>query len=145
MNGWHLTKRFFGSWSNRPVTPGDLAWVASVLSEAELALWRRHVVEDQRHTVRVARRFVARRPAATRPEVAGALLHDIGKVDVGLSVFGRVVARLVGPRTGALRAYLDHENIGAERLEAIGSHPDTVTLARGTGPAFEDLRAADTY
>lgn len=145
MNGWHLTKRFFGSWSKQPVTAQDLAWVKSVLTEGELQLWSRHVVADQRHTVRVARRFVARRPAATRQEIAGALLHDIGKVDVGLGVFGRVVARLAGPRTSALRAYLDHENIGADRLAALGSDPRTVDLARGHGPAFDDLRDADTY
>ena len=58
-----------------------------------------------------------RRPAADRAEVAGALLHDVGKVEAGLGTFGRVVATVVGPRTERFRTYHDHEAIGA-RLAA---------------------------
>lgn len=142
-HGWHLTKRFFGSWSRRPLQPDDLGWVRRQLLGHEFELWSRHVLADKRHTAAVGRTFAELRPEATRAEIAGALLHDIGKVDVGLSVFGRVIARLVGGRSAALRRYLDHENIGADLLAERGSDPATVELVRGRGPAWKALYTAD--
>jgi hypothetical protein len=109
----------------------------------ERALWVRQAVEDRRHCIGVARRFVAARPDAPREAVAGALLHDIGKIDVGLNTFERVGARLVGGRTERWRRYLDHERIGADWLAEAGSHPVTVELVRGEGPWFPTLLAAD--
>lgn len=139
----HLARRFFGSLSRRPPDPADVAWAEGFLLPHEVELWRRHVVADQRHTIAVARRFVGLRPQATRAEVAGALLHDIGKLDSDLGTMGRVVARVVGPRTARLRTYLDHERLGAERLAAAGSDPATVELVNERGPAYADLYAAD--
>jgi len=98
---------------------------------------------DQRHAAAVARRFLARRPGATRAEVAGALLHDAGKVEAGLGPVGRVLATVVGPRTARFRTYHDHEAIGARLAEAAGSNPVTVALIEGHGAAAADLRAAD--
>ena len=98
---------------------------------------------DRRHAVLVARRFLDRRPAADRPEVAGALLHDVGKVEAELGTFGRVVATIVGPRTERFRTYHDHEAIGARLAAETGSDPVTVALIEGRGRAAEDLRTAD--
>jgi hypothetical protein len=91
----------------------------------------------------VARRFVIERPEATRAEIAGAILHDVGKIDCGLGTFGRVVATLVGPRTAAFAAYHDHEEIGARLAEAAGSDHATVDLIAQRGPAFAALDASD--
>ena len=91
----------------------------------------------------VARRFLDRRPAADRAEVAGALLHDVGKVEAALGTFGRVAATIVGPRTERFRTYHDHEAIGARLAAAAGSDAVTVALIEGRGPAAEDLRTAD--
>jgi putative nucleotidyltransferase with HDIG domain len=91
----------------------------------------------------VARRFVAIRPAATTPEIAGALLHDIGKLESSLGVAGRVVATVVGPRGPRFRAYHDHEDLGAAMLRAAGSDEVTVELVAGRGDASPDLAAAD--
>ena len=113
------------------------------LADAEWKLWQQMAVADRRHAVQVARRFVDRRPSATRAEMAGALLHDIGKIDAGLGTLARVLATLVGPRTDRFRRYRDHERIGAGLLEAAGSDPVTVALVAGAGDAFADLRAAD--
>ena len=63
---------------------------------------------------RGGRRFLELRPAATRPQMAGALLHDVGKVQSGLGTWGRVAATIVGPRTRRFRQYHDHEQIGAD-------------------------------
>jgi hypothetical protein len=139
----HLVGRFFTSLSPRPPDVVDDVWAEDHLLDHEIVLWRRFGNQDRRHSAKVARRFVARRPAATRAEVAGALLHDIGKVDCGLGTFGRVAATIVGPRTESFRIYLDHERIGAERLAALGSDPVTVALVAGHGPAFGDLEASD--
>ncbi len=141
--GRHLVRRFLTSISSRPPDQADVAWVATHLAAAEDGLWSRMTAQDQRHSIEVARRFVARRPQATREEVAGALLHDVGKVDAGLGTFGRVVATVVGPRTARLRRYHEHEEIGARMAAAAHSDPVTVGLILGHGPAAADLRAAD--
>lgn len=98
---------------------------------------------DRRHSIEVARRFATVRPAADRIELAGALLHDVGKTASGLGTFGRVLATVVGPRTRRLRDYHDHEAIGAALAAAVGSDRHTVALIRGEGPAAHDLQAAD--
>lgn len=143
MTLFHLAARFATSLSPRPPDVVDEVWAEDHLLDHEVVLWRRLGNQDRRHSAKVARRFVARRPAATRAEVAGALLHDIGKVDCGLGTFGRVAATLVGPRTESFRIYLDHERIGAERLAELGSDEATVVLVAGHGPAFPDLEASD--
>ena len=75
--------------------------------------------------------------------MAGALLHDVGKVEAGLGTFSRVVATVVGPRTRRFRLYHDHEALGARLAAAAGADVVTVALIEGRGPAAADLRAAD--
>ncbi len=140
---WHLAARFFTSLSPRPPADDDVAWARQHLLPAEADLWLAQSNQDQRHSAAVARRFAAARPTATREEIAGALLHDVGKIECGLGTFGRVAATIVGPRTTSFRAYHDHEEIGAAMAAAVGSAPATVDLVAGTGPAFADLRAND--
>lgn len=139
----HLARRFWGSLSRAEPAAEDVAWVHGWLLAGERDLWGRMAVADRRHSIEVARRFAARRPDATREEVAGALLHDVGKIDAGLGTFGRVAATVVGPRTERFRRYHDHEAIGARLAAAAGSAPVTVALIEGRGPAAPDLRAAD--
>ena len=62
-----------------------------------------------------------RRPR--RAEMAGALLHDVGKVQSGLGTWGRVAATVVGPRTRRFRQYHDHEQIGASMAAQAGIRP----------------------
>ena len=139
----HLARRFVASLSRRPPSPDDEAWVAEQLGPGELGLWARLPVADRRHSIEVARRFVRRRPAAHRAEIAGALLHDVGKLDSRLGTLGRVVATVVGRRGSRFRRYHAHEEIGAELAAEAGADPQTVALIRGEGPATGALRAAD--
>jgi hypothetical protein len=139
----HLARRFATSLSRQPPSPDDEAWAEAWLSPSEIELWGRMPNADRRHAVLVARRFLERRPAADRAEVAGALLHDVGKVEAELGTFGRVVATIVGPRTDRFRTYHDHEAIGAHLAAAAGSDAVTVELIEGRGRAAEDLRTAD--
>jgi hypothetical protein len=142
----HLTRRFFGSL--RPGGPArrDLEWVRSVLAPAEVTLWQRMYGPDRRHSVQVAR-DVERRLGneATRPVLAAALLHDIGKLDSGLRTFGRVVATLTIKTAGRaevdrwtrarglhrrIALYARHPELGAQRLALAGSDPLTVAWTR---------------
>ena len=140
---WHLVARFFTSLSNRPPSVAAELWAEQHLSTAERRLWVRMSNQDRRHSVGVAQRFVEVRPGATGAEIAGALLHDVGKIACGLGTFRRVVATLVGPRTSNFRAYHHHEKIGAELAAGAGSDPATVELIAGCGPAFDDLEHVD--
>ncbi|MDQ3544053.1 MAG: HD domain-containing protein [Actinomycetota bacterium] len=139
----HLARRFVTSLSRRPPTVDDNAWVRSWLTDREADLWYSMPVPDRRHSIDVARRFRERRPGATNVEMAGALLHDVGKSASGLGTFGRVFATIVGPRTIRLRRYHDHEAIGAEMAARAGSDPAAAALIRGEGPGADDLQAAD--
>lgn len=139
----HLVRRFRGSLSHAPPSVLDEVWAESHLLVDERSMWRTMSDADRRHAIEVARRFTDRRPDASRAEMAGALLHDVGKVASGLGTFGRVVATVVGPRTARLRIYHDHERLGADALAAAGSDPATVALVRRHGPAAQALLEAD--
>jgi hypothetical protein len=139
----HLAARFFGSLSSRPPEPAEEEWARSQLLPGELELWERMSNQDRRHSAIVARRFVAARPQATRAETAGALLHDVGKIECGLGTWGRVAATMVGRRGRRFTLYHDHEQIGAGLALAAGSEAETVDLIAERGPAFETLHACD--
>ena len=142
----HLVRRFLGSLSPRPVADEDVAWVEATLQPEELALWRRQHRADRAHVVRVARRVErALGDEATRPVLAAALLHDVGKVESHLSTYGRVIATisvaLAGRETAAawsqtrgftrrVGLYVRHEELGADLLQVAGSDPLTISLVR---------------
>ena len=140
----HLARRFVGSLSHREPEPADAVWAESLLLASELQLWRRLGAPDRRHAIEVARRFEQLGSVEwTRDEIAGALLHDIGKLEDDLGTFSRVLATVVGPRTARFRRYHDHERIGAEMLTAAGSSMVTIDLVMGEGRASKALAEAD--
>jgi hypothetical protein len=142
----HLARRFAGSL--RPGGPGRSGreWAHGQLLDGEAALWRRMSGPDRRHSVAVARRVErALGDEATRPVLAAALLHDVGKVEAGLGVYGRVVATLSAKIAGHEMAsdwrrsrgftrrvglYLHHAELGGDLLALAGSDPLTVAWAR---------------
>ena len=142
----HLVKRFFGSLRPGGPPAADVEWVRGVLLDGELRLWQRMSGPDQRHSVQVAR-DVERRLGheATRPVLAAALLHDVGKLDAGLGTFGRVVATLTIALAGRdevlswqgsrgihrrIALYARHAELGAQMLTLAGSDPLTIAWAR---------------
>ena len=139
----HLARRFVTSLSSREPNVADAAWVDSQLLETERELWHRMPVSDRRHSIAVARRFESLGDSWTRDEMAGVLLHDVGKAAAGLGTFARVVATIAGPRTARFRRYHDHERLGADMLAAAGSSAVTVDLMRGRGRAAAALIEAD--
>jgi len=79
-------------------------------------------------------------PEASRNEIAGVLLHDIGKTRSNLSTLQRVVATIVGPRTRRFALYHQHERIGVELLQQAGSHSEVTAILNQTCNA--DVAAA---
>ena len=165
----HLVRRFVGSlWPGGP-SAADEAWVTQRLFDAERALWSRMSGPDRRHAVAVARRVErALGDEATRPVLAAALLHDVGKIEARLGTYGRVVATLSGKIAGVEMAaawrhqrgfvrrvglYLHHDRLGADLLALAGSDPLTVAWAREhhqptaswtlAPPLAQALKAAD--
>lgn len=143
---WHLIRRFVGSlWPGGPSSTDD-AWATACLGPGEVVLWRRMSGADRRHAVGVARRVeMALGPRATRPVVAAALLHDVGKVDSGFGPVrraGATMAQMVWGHQAAARwrhrsglvgrtgRYLTHDAIGADMLVSAGSDGLTVAWAR---------------
>ncbi len=154
----HLSRRFFGSLSRRSPAAADVAWALGHLLQGEAVLWQQMPVQDRRHSIVVARRFAALVGAnvvqdnvvqdnvvgGNRAEMAGALLHDVGKGQSELGTLARVVATAIGPRTKRFRHYHDHEALGVEMLRQAGSEHDTLALIAGTGRFSPVLRAADS-
>lgn len=142
----HLTKRFFGSLRPGGPSADDRAWVAKQLSPDELALWNRMNGPDRRHSTAVAHRVdEALGERATRPVLAAALLHDVGKIEAGLRTYGRVVATLSAAAAGREAAddwvkttgftrrvglYVKHPKLGGDHLGMIGSDPLTEAWTR---------------
>ena len=142
----HLSRRFFGSLRPGGPPPEDDAWARSQMRPGERDLWDLMSNQDRRHAVGVARRVErALGNEASRPILAAALLHDVGKIDAGLGTYGRVLATISGSIAGVPTAaqwtesrgftrkvglYLRHPEIGAERLALAGSDELTVTWTR---------------
>ena len=142
----HLTRRFFGSLRPGGPCPEDDEWACTKLLPSEVELWRRMRGNDRRHAVGVARDVERALGAeATRPVLAAALLHDVGKVQSGLGVYGRVVATICGMIAGRDTAkewarsrgftrkvglYLLHPDLGGDMLGMAGSDPLTEAWAR---------------
>jgi len=144
----HLARRFFGSLRPGGPRPSERAWAEAQLLPDELALWRRMPGPDRRHSAAVARRVErALGPRATRPVLAAALLHDVGKLDAHLRTYGRVIATLAGGVVGHDEAvirqwtlttgftrrvglYLLHPELGGDLLAVAGSDPLTIAWAR---------------
>lgn len=126
----------------------DAEWADSILLPEERDLWSRLGRSDRRHAVGVARRVQAMLgDDASRPVLAAALLHDVGKLDANLGVYGRVIATLSGAVvrhdqevirdwtrtrgfTRRVGLYLQHPRLGGDMLELAGSDPLTVAWTR---------------
>jgi hypothetical protein len=143
----HLVRRFVGSLRPGGPPAADESWARSALLPGEAELWRRMSGADRRHAVGVARRTEAELGgAATRPVLAAALLHDVGKVEAGIGPVRRALATVAGMAVGRgaverwsarprgvrrrFGRYLTHDAIGAALLADAGSDEVTVRWAR---------------
>ena len=144
----HLAARTL--WSLRKPTPdpdGE-AWLLSLLSPAETLLYRSMNATDRSHAVHCAQ---AVERLGTDVVVASAM-HDIGKVQAGLGVPGRVAASVCGLLIedqarrwrdrggvrGQIGRYLNHPDAGAAMLKAAGSSQLAVDWARDHHRGLEE-------
>jgi hypothetical protein len=144
----HLSRRFVRALSPAAPKPDDVSWVGSVLGPAVFEQWRRMPNHDQRHSIGVARGVqaaLAGSDFADDPRwLAAALLHDVGKLDARLGLYGRVVATVSGAvvgtdmadawsdRSGITRRiglYLLHPSLGADRIRLAGGTEEAAVWA----------------
>jgi len=144
----HLTRRFFGALSHQPPAAADREWAAAVLGAPAYDLWARMPNHDQRHSLGVARAVEAQlagtEHAGDARWVAAALLHDVGKLDSRLGVYGRVAATVSAgvagrdmaeawsERSGFTRRiglYLRHPELGADRIRIVGGPEEAARWA----------------
>jgi hypothetical protein len=142
----HLARRFLGALRPGRPAAADDAWVQTFVNDGEYSVWAQLPNHDRRHSIGVARRVqraLADTEYAGQPEwLEAALLHDVGKLDAHLGVFGRVGATLVGGIAGGDAAqgwssrrgyarrvglYLRHGELGAALIRDAGG---TETAAR---------------
>ena len=123
----------------RPTT----AWAGEHLAAGERELWERMTAADRRHSIEVARRFVARRPAATHRRSPARCSTTSARSRPGWARSAASSPPSSGRATRRFRLYHDHEAIGARLAAAAGADPATVDLVAGHGAAAADLRAAD--
>ncbi|NOY55991.1 MAG: HDIG domain-containing protein [Actinobacteria bacterium] len=126
----HLARRFLEALTARPLDEQAKKEVSELLrSDAEKRAFFDQPVADQQHGLAAAR-LVMDRIDLRR----AALLHDIGKHEAGLGVWGRSVATaLVALHIkvrGRFRRYLDHGIIGAAILQELGAEAIVVDFAR---------------
>jgi len=140
--------RLWQAWqavSGRPLSDAARQEIGQCLSAAELALFRRYRLPDQRHTYRVFKSL--QEAGETHPALlAAALLHDVGKTKEPVPLWARSLAVLgekMAPRrtagwaqgepAGWRRAFQlkgQHATWGADMAIAAGSDPLTVRLIR---------------
>jgi putative nucleotidyltransferase with HDIG domain len=144
----HLSGRFVRALWPGPPRAADVAWVEGVLTPDGFVHFRRQPNHDQRHAIGVARDVQARladTPYADDPQwLSAALLHDIGKLDSRLGVYGRVVATVSGSVAGREHAdawsessgftrrvglYLRHAELGADRIRIVGEPEEAARWA----------------
>ena len=148
-----LKYRFHQFWQliHAPPLPAP-AWeeIESILTPAEVRLFRRYTVADRRHAYRVLRTL--RTAGHDQPTLlAAALLHDVGKTRYRLRLWERIAGALAdiccpgrvkswGNSPVGSSAILSwrrpfiireqHPRWGAEMAAAAGSAPLVVTLVR---------------
>ncbi len=136
----HLVTRFTSSLRPRPLVAADLDFVQRTLTPAELSVWERLGPADRAESVATGR--AAEAALGPDPEarwIAAALLHDVGKTETRLGPFGRSAATVIAAVGGHERVrrwpnpvgrYVDHDELGAQLLQAAGARPEAVIWAR---------------
>ena len=129
-----------------------VAWVAGVLTPAELEVWNEMGRADRAESLAVARRvetMLAGTEHAPDPRwYAAALMHDSGKSVSGYGTAGRVVVTVIAGGLGDARVrawarpgtdrnggrvrmgrYVAHDEVGAALLRARGARPEVAGWA----------------
>jgi putative nucleotidyltransferase with HDIG domain len=136
----HLVRRFVGSLRPRRLTDADFAFVRAGLTPAELRSFEQLGPADRTESVATGRATADALGSGADPRwIAAALLHDVGKAETDLGPVGRSGATVAALIAGEHRArrwsgnfgrYVNHDELGARRLEVAGARPEAVAWAR---------------
>ena len=155
MSLWYRLQQFRQDLLAGPLTPAAWEMVTAVLTEREQQLFRQFLHSDQWHSVRVA--MTLQNAGHDQPDLlAAALLHDVGKTRVALSVLDRslivLVQKLFPPRVavwgsgepvGWKRPFvvkMQHPAWGAQMAAAAGSSPSVIALIRRHQDELHDIK-----
>jgi putative nucleotidyltransferase with HDIG domain len=144
----------------KPLTTAAWAEVTAVLTLTEQQLFRRFSANDQWHSVRVLR--LVRASGSDEPALQkAALLHDVGKTQVRLTLVDRIVIVLgdglwpgkaadwgTGEARGWRRPFVvkaQHPAWGAEMAAAAGCDALTITLIRRHQDSLADVQESELY
>ncbi len=135
--------QFWRNVTAQPLSQSELNEVALILNPAETTLFQKMSISDQRHAYRVCALLKAN-GQTDEDLLAAALLHDVGKIRVPLSVWDRTAAVLgetlmpqsvqqwgSGDQSGWKRTFVvreQHAAWGASLAVEAGSRPDVVRL-----------------
>ena len=128
-----MARRFFGSVRAKPISPEEADFVSAFLSRPAAEIFWQQQLIDQRHALDAA--MLMLQATHERSDLVRAmLLHDVGKRHSRLGIARRVIATffllLRLPARGRIRSYLEHGELGALDLEAIGLEGVVVLFAR---------------
>ena len=142
---WYRVWQFWQIVAARPFSDDALAEVSEILTEPQLALFQQFDWNDQWHSYRVMKMLQAA-GHDNHDLLVAALLHDVGKTRVKVSVWQRslIVAghafsaeRVTkwgnSEAVGWKRPFVvkaQHPVWGAQMAEAAGTHPQAVSLIR---------------
>lgn len=142
----HLIARFaFSFFSSKPTT--ETLEFLNLLNSDELNLFNAQRKLDKRHSFRNVKKLHILLGTPAPDIVIACGLHDVGKVQSGFGVFGRVFATCVATVAGLHRVdawsgnssnsitqriatYVRHPEIGADLLAGAGSNLIAITWAR---------------
>tara|TARA_B100000929_G_scaffold272693_1_gene244457 strand:- start:159 stop:686 length:528 start_codon:yes stop_codon:yes gene_type:complete len=142
----HLIKRFFVSVFDQGYDKGIESNLLALLNGREKSLYYSQPRMDRLHSLRNAKSVIEETQTGyDNSLVVAAALHDVGKAEANLGVFGRVFATVLhgilpieileswntkeGFRKNTYH-YCFHSERGAALLEEAGSMPIVVTWAR---------------
>lgn len=137
--------QFWRVWRARPLPETAVTHIKSILTDKEVELFNRFSASDQQHSYRVLTALQS--AGQTHPDLlTAALLHDVGKTRVALTIWERsliVLAQALLPEKSAAwgqgtaggwqRPFVvkqQHPAWGAEMAQAAGSSPLTTALIR---------------
>lgn len=127
----HLSSRFFDVLLSRRLDAAERATVETWLAPDLADVFFAQPGPDQRHGYEAGLNVVA---AGAEPDVVvAAAMHDVGKRQARLGIFGRVIASLLImaglPLGRRMRLYRDHGMTAAAELAALGAPPLAIDFA----------------
>lgn len=142
---WYRIWQFWQIVRARPLTDEASAEIQEILTEPQFALFQRFACNDQWHSYRVMK--MLQTAGHDDPDLlVAALLHDVGKTKVNISIWHRSIIVLSyafssrrverwgeGEAVGWKRPFVvkaQHPVWGAEMAEAVGTSPQALALIR---------------